>query len=374
MVIYVASMFGAEWWEDMAGALIYGLSPILASLLLLYFNPMRYVSSGPGHLIAFDMFGGVQPNWDKKWWLPSFFRQGFYLLPGEHAAYRMFNYYQIALGGNTVDVKPPGTFYVKGTGKDLVQVTNKDGGPPDITGSLLPLDLFKLIRRFAQGKDDTAGNLLLYNDLQDTSSSLMRLAVTDLKLRDVMGSPDLDQKLSEAFSKVEGDQASEIRLLWVKISGHKERVVDTECGLGLYNIHINDLSPNPELAASLRKKSSMNAEVDAKKGRLDVAVKYFAKLGLTGDNLVEAAMTLTGDLDGDEIRRQRISLSLGGSKDLGTIAKELKDLGYQPGDIEKIVGHLAKAAGAFGPAATASAIGEQVQGGRNGGKRPHRRH
>ena len=282
------------WWT---------YSAISGAWFYFVFRPSGHVMLGPGNIATLDIMGGTQvgewrevPILDKygsfkrtkvqiqNWFvriLTKFFGKGIYLKPGSHAAFknaRFIRYWKQIVGGNSYDFECSGPLFVKYKPNDeqMIPVTGKNGTAPKMSGTIITINPFQVVRRIDQVPRDQVG-LILENNIQEVMMAFARQAISGLTLDDILDSVTLEQKFSSLLGKVRGDEG-ELKVYRMTISGISQNVIDLECGLGLMNPHIKDIGPTPEIVAGMATKLVKELEAEATAGASKVLANNLAEI------------------------------------------------------------------------------------------------
>ncbi len=233
-----------------------------------------------------------------------------------------------------------------------------------------------MVRRVAQDGPEVG-----FENLNDIAEAVLKEALqhpkVDLQL--LMNSHKFAQTLREAFQNLTDDEGKP-RCFKIKVGGRYEYVIDTGYGLGIYNVQAKDLGPSKAIRDEMSERQRKLIEAQGRTESFCKAVEKIREAQIQDAELSEdmMAMIILEQLSGDEIKFWKGNMSFGRSggglaKEVGELITVLKNAGFDPQTIERIVRSFADAvkgtADAVGDVAAMTGMGRQ---GGSGGRRPRR--
>lgn len=277
------------------------------TLLWLFFDVRYHVKIGPGSFSTMSIFGiqFLKMRMFGRWFAVVFF--------GETSCFKWNKVWKGDLGGTSITVEIKGAIKALDADGVLQPVYSKDGGDPKVEIFWAPLDPFKGVRRVDQGEKPNPG--VIWSNTLSYAESVFKQAASKstLTMEKVMGSQDLNRIFMEALLGVGDDDPNEDNKVryssyWMLVGTKCEWVYETDDGIILYNPRVTDMGEHPDLLKAQRDRGKLMIEARAKAAALDITAKAVKEAGPDAEN----AMILNGDLSGEEVKIQRVTVDIPG--------------------------------------------------------------
>ncbi len=321
-----------------------------ASVMWMFLNVFEHVDMGSGAYGTLIFFRGNQ--------------LGKFRFSGEVSVFSWIEVRKHNYGGNTVEIECPSAFVRVAPGSiDSVEVFSEGDRPPRLIFSMISLNPFQAVRRIDQADE----NVSLEN-LNEVAESVLKEALQheNMNLQVLMTSHELEKTMNDVFKNLK-DGEGRPRCYLMDVNGRDEWVIDTGYGFGIYNVQAQDIGPSKAIRDALSRKRVNVIDAEGKAESFKATMGRIKELKIEDPylSLELVAMILNENLSGDEIKMWLGNLSFG--RGGGTnLLSSLKEAGFKPEQIERIVSSVSQ-----GAQAVASAF-EGRQGGKKSGDRKKR--